>query len=430
MARRARLLAHVLLAIAAATASAEQRHANGDLPERREPLGSSSDTGFPLVRSQRWYENGRLHWDGTFELEPGWKMAPRVRPCGLGAMCDDWADHFVDIRPHGRVQRFRDDGSLWTDYQFEHGLRRGRQLRFHPNGVLAEDWQAGEVDGSPIVDQGDGWFVAFYPDGSPQTFGQRRAGQRVGTWLLFGPSHVKSEERRYDAAGQPHGVWRRFDPSGRLVGEIVYEHGTHTPPPPACPPDPGDCPEPRWPAEPELPPSKLSLTPAVALRCPTDEPGPLVRPNGIPHHLGTAKTPEGNIRRWCSLSDDGSLISEGEATSGGGAREQHFNPFEGRLLSRYELTPGVVERKLHFDYDCLCKIGERVKALDRGGEETFTVWRTNGLLEARGPSRSEGRVRLGRWTFWGPDGRVSHWIDYEDGAEVRRIEKEVSPSAR
>jgi hypothetical protein len=71
-----------------------------------------------------------------------------------------------------------------------------------------------------------------------------------------------------------------------------------------------------------------------------------------------------------------------------------------------------------------------VKALDRGGEETLTLWQPTGLLQARGPSRSDGRVRAGRWTLWGTHGRVSHWIDYENGVEVRRIENGVSPSAR
>jgi hypothetical protein len=423
----------------------ETRHPNGQLAERRtllevtKPAQPDPESWQPpLLTSQRWYENGQLHWEGTFQAVPSWEE-PRRHPCGLSS-CEEWDDHFVDIRPHGRVRRFRDDGSLWTDYQFEDGLRRGRQLRFHMNGAVADDWIAYEtMEDWGYLDRRDGHSVRFYPDGSPREVGWYRQGRPVGDHASFWPTHAIAEERRYDDEGREHGVWRRYDEGGALLGEISFEHGQRKVPPPPCEPDAEMCP--FWPAAPELPAPQVRLVPAVAQLCSADWEAQLARTPFVPPEGIGARGPDGlAVGHGCTFNSTGMPHRVADiAADGTILRSTIWSPLAGTLRERFELEPGVRERTEHFDDDCLCKTREVVKDL-RSGDETVTRWHTSGLLAERGVEKSG--ARKGRWTFWGLDGSVSHWIEYEGGAEVRRIENRpagaggagapgaLSPSAR
>jgi hypothetical protein len=163
-------------------------------------------------------------------------------------------------QPDGLVRAWRSDGALSSEYEHRAGEKHGAFRRFHPDGSVAREglYADGRQHGLTMAHGYDGegfthepmqhccvppgawqlqhdfdhgrleevrWYdragALLLPSGAPHP--DRPAGvprtapfeEETDQWVL----------RAYDAAGQPHGVWRRWSRAGVLRQHSEYRNG-------------------------------------------------------------------------------------------------------------------------------------------------------------------------------------------------------------
>ncbi len=140
---------------------------------------------------------------------------------------------------HGAWTTVGPKGDTLSVVTFEYGQKDGLQGYWAPNGQLLrlERFKDGEPDGVLYRFFADGsprqvtWYEKGIPNGSyiewykvdstsiAITLGEFKKGERTGAWTrIYGNGRVGSQGKY--VTGKKVGLWRAWDPSGRLLQEV------------------------------------------------------------------------------------------------------------------------------------------------------------------------------------------------------------------
>ena len=140
----------------------------------------------------------------------------------LGPNKNTLADlRYVNGTKQGWQEYFADNGQVIRIERFDHGVPDGPLYMFFPDGKPKEEtwFDKGKITGRHLR-----WWRSDTLEGSA-LMGQYALGTNDGTWYIFYGSGRKSREDNY-LHNEQHGIWRRWDPEGRLVLDQLFDHGT------------------------------------------------------------------------------------------------------------------------------------------------------------------------------------------------------------
>lgn len=145
----------------------------------------------------------------------GSERAGAAPPDGTEEWCEARVNDGTDAkRREGPARLWYDDGKVWIEESFTHGLRDGRFVERHRNGAKAREgaFAAGAKDGRWTI-----WSEA----GAVEEESEWRNGVPDGRFVAYWPTGKRRVEGRH-CGGAQCGRWSTYDESGKLVGSVEY----------------------------------------------------------------------------------------------------------------------------------------------------------------------------------------------------------------
>ncbi|MFH0734307.1 MAG: toxin-antitoxin system YwqK family antitoxin [bacterium] len=202
------------------------------------------------VQSQRYFVNGKIHWQEKIFSEAGNLLEfisyDKGGKSGPYIMYDERGNKIKEINyedniPSGITKLYYENGQLKAEVNYKDGKKNGITKIFYNNGTLKivennindiregitktyyesggikEEWNFSR--GAP---EGNSKF--FYKSGA--LFGTKnyKSGMEEGLTQLFYEDGIVKEEINY-VEGKKHGSNRIYDTSGKLIKELVFTEG-------------------------------------------------------------------------------------------------------------------------------------------------------------------------------------------------------------
>jgi antitoxin component YwqK of YwqJK toxin-antitoxin module len=179
-------------------------HHNGRKASEQEFTGGKPNGPF-----KEWHPNGQLSAEGA--RRDGELTGP-YRSYAADGIPKEEATYDDNGRPAGISRTFSDDGTLYMEQEFQHGLLVRYRYFDRKGGTLDE----GERK------KGRFQLTGSSPDGNKNVSGiYLDEGLKDGTWTYFAEDGTIISEERF-VKGELAGAQRSFDGAGRLEGESDY----------------------------------------------------------------------------------------------------------------------------------------------------------------------------------------------------------------
>jgi antitoxin component YwqK of YwqJK toxin-antitoxin module len=124
-------------------------------------------------------------------------------------------------RREGPSRTYYDDGAPWVEATWRAGLRHGRFVEWHRNGVKAREGVF--ADGRK-----SGRWTTWWDSGRLEEEGDWRDGVPHGRFASFWPTGKRRTEGRH-CGGAQCGTWLTWDDAGRELGKVEYGEQTLAP---------------------------------------------------------------------------------------------------------------------------------------------------------------------------------------------------------
>jgi len=94
--------------------------------------------------------------------------------------------------------------------------------------------QAGDTytNGQPVSEQNGDVLTYFFEDGTIKAQGPSANGVMQGQWVFHKKEGYRWQVGQFDAAGEKHGTWTRYNPDGTVQTEQHFDHGKRVKTPP------------------------------------------------------------------------------------------------------------------------------------------------------------------------------------------------------
>ncbi|MCZ8021523.1 MAG: tetratricopeptide repeat protein [Cyclobacteriaceae bacterium] len=117
---------------------------------------------------------------------------------------------------NGKLQRFLDNGKLYTEYNYLNGKREGSFKIHYPNGNVL-------LEGRYTEDEPTGIWKWYYINGQLETIGKYNNEQRDSVWLYY-HENGKLDRIHNFVNGNIHGVSKYYSPEGILLIEKKFNN--------------------------------------------------------------------------------------------------------------------------------------------------------------------------------------------------------------
>lgn len=202
------------------------------------------------VQSQKYYVDGKIHWEEKFFSDSGQLLEVITYKKGtksgihkiytekgilLSEIC------FENSIPHGESRFFYDNGLTKALISYRSGKKNGISKLYYDNGILEieenfEDdvaegfiktfYRSGGLKEEWQVHKGipDGNCVFYYKTGMIYGTKNYKGGKEDGTARFYYENGRIKEEINF-SGGLKNGLHKFYNPSGRLEKEIIYQDG-------------------------------------------------------------------------------------------------------------------------------------------------------------------------------------------------------------
>ncbi|GHN00827.1 hypothetical protein WSM22_23160 [Cytophagales bacterium WSM2-2] len=185
----------------------------GKLVERFQYTETSNGSQLKDGFYKRWYSNGQLNIDGTYE---------RNRRVGEWKIYNDDGSlqelaHLVNDSLEGKVERFFKSGKKQSEAVYSKNNRNGPVSVWLENGQISEQFSTKD-------DQKDGPSILFYPNGKKRIEAEFTNGEYNGPYTEYFENGTLFRQGSY-ASGLKHGSWITNNTTGELFAQEEYDNG-------------------------------------------------------------------------------------------------------------------------------------------------------------------------------------------------------------